>query len=295
MNNLNFASQIHKKIFNFADDIIKPPIKLIDIEQQIFHFGKKLFSKLKNNNIQFLDFAFPIGLNKNNIVAHFSPYNNDEDILTENDVLKVDIGICLNGYIIDSAKTYYFKPEFEPLISATKDAIVQFYKNAGVDKNLGDLGEIIQETIESYEVQLNNNIYPLYSIKDVCGHNILLYTVHGGIAIPNIKINYNKKLEEGMIYAIEPYATTGNGKTIENFNHISHISMKQYEFDYNIFKERNFLPFHPKWFNNINTNNFKEYPVIEDKIGTFSAQTEETFIIENEKIIFLSKTNNLIF
>jgi methionyl aminopeptidase len=293
MNNLQFASQIHKKIFNFADSIIKPPIKLIDIEQQIYHFGKTLFSKLKSNNTTFLDFAFPIGLNKNNIVAHFSPFNNDKQILTENDVLKVDIGICFNGYIIDSAKTYYFKPEFEPLIFATKDAIVQFYKNAGIDKNLGELGEIIQETIESYEVELNGNTYPLHSVKNVCGHNILLYTVHGGVAVPNIKINYKKRLEEGMIYAIEPYATTGDGNTIENLNHISHIALQPYDFDFNIFKERNFLPFHSKWFNNIDINNFKQYPAIEDKIGTFVAQTEETFKIDNEKIIFLSITNNL--
>jgi methionyl aminopeptidase len=236
------------------------------------------------NKELFIDFAFPIGLNKNNIVAHFSPYNTDEQILTENDVLKVDIGVCVDGRIIDGAKTYYFREEFEPLVEATKDAIVQFYKNAGIDKKLGELGKIIEETIESYEVELKGKIYPLHSVRDVCGHNILSYNVHGGIAIPNIKINYKKKLEEGMLYAIEPYATTGNGKTIENCEEISHVSMSCNNFDLKIYKERNFLPFHPKWFDNINIENYRQYPVIEDKMGTYVAQTEETFIIENEKI-----------
>jgi methionyl aminopeptidase len=101
-------------------------------------------------------------------------------VLQQGDVLKVDIGVHVKGRILDSAFTLIFEPTYEKLIEAVKAAtdsgvrvsgaviisfevlLIFFYQpqEAGIDARLGELGAVIQETMESYEVEVNGKIYP---------------------------------------------------------------------------------------------------------------------------------------
>ena len=74
--------------------------------------------------------------------------------------MKLDFGTEVNGYIIDSAFTVAFDPQFNPLLQATKDATSTGIREAGIDARLGELGGVIEEVINSYEVTIYGQTYP---------------------------------------------------------------------------------------------------------------------------------------
>jgi methionyl aminopeptidase len=63
--------------------------------------------------------------------------------------------------------------------------------------------------MESYEVVLNNKTIPIKSVRNITGHNILRYKIHGDKQVPFIKTKTTQRMEEGDIFAIETFGTTG--------------------------------------------------------------------------------------
>jgi methionyl aminopeptidase len=72
-----------------------------------------------------------------------------------------------------------------------------------------DIGAAIQEVMESYEVEVAGKVFPVKAIRNITGHDILRYHIHGGKQIPFIKNNSRQKMEEGEVFAIETFGTTG--------------------------------------------------------------------------------------
>ena len=75
------------------------------------------------------------------MAAHYSPNYGDETVLGKDDVCKIDFGVHVNGYLIDSAFTVAFNPVYEPLLQAVQDATNTGIKVAGIDVRLCDVGE----------------------------------------------------------------------------------------------------------------------------------------------------------
>jgi methionine aminopeptidase len=82
---------------------------------------------------------------------------------------------------------------------------------AGVDARIKDISAAIQEAMESYEVEIGGKTFPVKAIRNITGHNILQYRIHGGKSIPFIKNNNRDKMEEGEVFAIETFGSTGRG------------------------------------------------------------------------------------
>ena len=76
---------------------------------------------------------------------------------------------------------------------------------------MGDIGAAIQEAMESYEVELNGETYPVKCIKNLNGHDIVQYSIHGGKSVPIVKSKDQTKMEEGEVFAIETFGSTGKG------------------------------------------------------------------------------------
>ena len=74
-----------------------------------------------------------------------------------------------------------------------------------------DIGAAIQEVMESYEVEIGGKPFPVKAIRNITGHDILRYHIHGGKQIPFVKNNIQDKMEEGEIFAIETFGSTGRG------------------------------------------------------------------------------------
>jgi hypothetical protein len=84
-------------------------------------------------------------------------------------------------------------------------------QEAGIDARMSDIGTAIQEVMESYEVEINGKMFPVKAVRNITGHDILRYHIHGGKQIPFIKNKSRDKMEEGEIFAIETFGTTGKG------------------------------------------------------------------------------------
>lgn len=119
------------------------------------------------------------------------------------------------GRIIDCAWTVSFDPTFDTLLEAVKDSTNTGLKVAGIDMQLGEIGEAIQEVMESYVVTINGKDYPVRPCRNLNGHSINPYQIHGGKSVPIIRTNDTTRMEEGEFYAIETFGSTGRGYVLE--------------------------------------------------------------------------------
>lgn len=104
--------------------------------------------------------AFPTGCSLNHCAAHYTPNAGDPTVLGKDDVCKIDFGTHINGRIIDCAFTLTFNEKYDKLLQAVREATDTGIKTAGIDVRLCDIGEAIQEVMESYEVEINGKSYP---------------------------------------------------------------------------------------------------------------------------------------
>jgi methionyl aminopeptidase len=84
-------------------------------------------------------------------------------------------------------------------------------KEAGIDVRMSDIGAAIQEAMESYEVELDGQTYPVKCIRNLNGHSIEHYKIHGAKSVPIVKGGDQTKMEEGETFAIETFGSTGKG------------------------------------------------------------------------------------
>jgi methionyl aminopeptidase len=143
--------------------------------------------------------------------------------LQQNDVLKVDFGVHVNGRIVDSAFTMNFEPTWDRLLEAVKDATNTGIREAGIDVRMCDIGDAIQEVMESYEVEVGGKTHQVKSISNLNGHSIGPYCIHGGDKGKTVPIvrqfgsdRDETKMEEGEYFAIETFGSTGRGRVIED-------------------------------------------------------------------------------
>jgi methionyl aminopeptidase len=76
---------------------------------------------------------------------------------------------------------------------------------------VSDIGAAIQEVMESYEVEIAGKVFRVKAIRNITGHDILRYHIHGGKQVPFIKNKNRDKMEEGEVFAIETFGSTGKG------------------------------------------------------------------------------------
>lgn len=89
-------------------------------------------------------------------------------------------------------------------------------QEAGIDVRMSDIGAAIQEAMESYEVELNGTMHPVKCIRNLNGHNIDQHVIHGGKSVPIVKGSDQTKMEEGEVFAIETFGSTGKGYVRED-------------------------------------------------------------------------------
>lgn len=207
------AAEVHRQVRQHAQKTIKPGQTLIEIAEGIEDAVRALTGHQgleEGDNIKG-GMGFPCGLSINHCAAHYTPNAGNKMVLQQGDVMKVDFGAHINGRIVDSAFTMAFDPVYDPLLAAVKDATNTGIREAGIDVRMSDIGAAIQEAMESYEVEINGTTYPVKCIRNLNGHNIEQHLIHGGKSVPIVKNGDQTKMEEGEVFAIETFGSTGKG------------------------------------------------------------------------------------
>jgi len=109
-----------------------------------------------------------------------------------------------------------WNPQFNPLVEAVRAATNAGIKTAGIDVRLCDVGEAVQEVMESHEVEINGKTYPVLCVKNLNGHSIDRYHIHAGKTVPIVRGGEQTKMEENEFYAIETFGSTGKGYVNED-------------------------------------------------------------------------------
>ena len=253
------GAEIHKQVRKFLNPYLKPGIKLVDIAKLIEYKTKELSDNNYNNNYTSINYGigFPCCLSLNNVAAHCHPINDyDTTIYNKDDVLKIDFGTEVNGWIIDSAFTITKNNIYNNLLKSVKEGVYEGIKTSGVDVNINDWGEHLQELVESYETVNNGKRYPIKVITNLSGHSINKHgVIHGDIRLSPFKTDVPLgKMKEG-VYAIEILATTSVDprysfnlptNTTEDNNTVSLYSLNnKYKFNdsFPFYKKFKYLPF----------------------------------------------------
>ena len=186
------AGEIHAKACVFARGLIKKDMKLLDIAEKIESEVARLGGKC----------AFPVNLSINEIAAHATPAWNDEG--KAGGLLKVDIGVHVDGYVADGAFTIDMEnnEENKILIKCAEEGLKKGTDILEFGVKLGEVGKKIEE-----EVKKSGFV----TIRNLTGHKIDRYVLHAGVNVPNYDSGQEQEIEEG-VYAVEPFTTNGLGR-----------------------------------------------------------------------------------
>ena len=132
-------------------------------------------------------------------------------IIRDGDIVSVDLGINLNGYFSDSARTFLVgdvKPEVRKLSEVTRECLYRGI--AALDKprcRIQDIGAAVYE-------HAHRNGFGV--VREYCGHGVGLH-VHEEPEIPNYvsRFSPNPRIREGMVIAIEPMINLGGDGIID--------------------------------------------------------------------------------
>jgi methionyl aminopeptidase len=273
------AGKISIETKKFAKKIIKKNIK---IEDKIKELGGEL--------------AFPINLSINNIAAHYTPSHDDQTLA--HGLLKVDIGVHVDGWIADTAFSIDIEDsdQNKKLIQISEKALESATSIIKKKITTSEIGKTISESIKS------SGFSPIINLS---GHEITRYEVHADITIPNIDDKKNITLKNGL-YAIEPFVTTGSGRVHESkpsgiyslVNTKPPRSQIAREILIFITDKYKTLPFCERWLvKQFGTraliglkqleqnNNIHQYSQLADIKGSIISQAEHTILIDDEIIV----------
>jgi methionyl aminopeptidase len=273
------------------------------------HIGRTLFDICESieNEITLLggNPAFPVNVSLNEIAAHYTAEPQDQTKVKDTDVLKIDLGVHIEGYIADTAVTISYNSKYDHLVNISEITLSEAIKTVKVNTKSSEIGKTIENTI------IQNGLKP---IQNLSGHSLDQYIVHAGKSIPNIKtLGSSFSLGNDQAYAIEPFVTTRDGlgivyegKIKNIFSLISRKPTKDKDLDafitylWNRYKT---LPFAIRWLvkdydvsnlrdmidHLIKKKNIRSYPILVEGNDKVVSQAEHTFFITNDSSYIITK------
>ena len=154
------ASDISKRCKEYGRELAVPGAKYLEISEKIESKIKEMGGEL----------AFPANISVNDVAAHYCASEKDENTLKKGDLLKLDIGVHVDGYIVDSAISIPIETEkHNNLIESSREALDNAIKLVKPGVSVSDIGEVIESTIKKHGFK---------SIRNLSGHGIDRYNVH---------------------------------------------------------------------------------------------------------------------
>ncbi|MEJ2260734.1 MAG: type II methionyl aminopeptidase [Nitrosopumilaceae archaeon] len=237
--------------------------------------------------------AFPVNASINEIAAHYTAEPNDPITIKDTDLVKIDLGAQINGFIADTAVTVCYDAQYDALVQAAEEALDKAMSMVKIGVKASDVGRAIETTIKQMGFK---------PIANLSGHSLDQYTIHAGKTIPNVWSIGGFSLSGDSAYACEPFVTTSEGGGFVRNGQIKNIfalnsrkKTKNEEADKMldfIWENFNMLPFALRWLTKkweekearnllehlIKKKAVQAYPVLIEIHEQRVAQAEHTFI-----------------
>ncbi|MDI6806671.1 MAG: type II methionyl aminopeptidase [Candidatus Aenigmarchaeota archaeon] len=275
------AEEISTKVIEFSKGLLKDGIKILEIaesvEKKIFELGAKP--------------AFPLNIGINEVAAHFTPASDDTSILKVGDLVKIDIGVHVDGYICDRAFTICVGDEKHQLIEACEKTLKEALKLIKPGAKICEISEVVENSLAEFGFN---------PIRNLCGHGLERFVQHAAPSIPNAKNDIKDELKENQVIAMEVFGTNGSGWVKESYPALIYqfandrlprllearkiLDMAKFKFEK--------LPFTKRWLKEfsplkldfalkelVNIDAIKAFPILKEQTDALVAQAEETVIL----------------
>jgi len=247
--------------------------------------------------------AFPCNVSVNEIAAHYTSPLQDKRTIPENSVVKIDIGVHVDGYVADTAVTVCFNAEYEGLVHTAEEALKKAVEILRPELSISRFGSTIQKVIKTRGFK---------PISNLTGHLIGRYVIHAGKSLPNVFHISTSKVNVGEIYGVEPFVTVAeavgrveSGKEAHIFRFSKHKSLRDpYAKRLLSYITENFqtLPFTERWLqgcvphsryeaafsNLLSSKVLMSYPVFIEASRKPVAQAEHTVLLVRDGCIVLT-------
>jgi len=287
------AGKIAAKVREEMRDSTREGMPVIQVCEKVEKMIRKLGGKP----------AFPCNVSVNEVTAHYTSPPGDHRKIPEGAVVKIDIGVHVDGYIADTAITVCFDSEYESMVRAAERALETAVKTIRPGLSTSSLGSEIQKTIETHGFK---------PISNLTGHQVGRYMVHAGKSLPNVSHFSLSKIRAGDVYAIEPFVTlksaagrVENGPEAHIYRFLKRRSLKDAgsrRLLKSIEKRYRTLPFCERWLEEYITGKQRKdalldlvaskavmaYPVFVEASGERVAQAEHTVYVDEDGPVVLT-------
>ena len=236
--------------------------------------------------------AFPVNISIDEEASHATPGRDDETEFAAGELVCLDIGVHVDGWIADAAVTVDLGEHTE-LVEAAEEALEAAIDAVEPGAHTGEIGAEIQDVIEAYGYN---------PIVNLTGHGLAEYDAHTGPNIPNRRVDSGVELQPGDVVAIEPFATDGSGKVSEGqkteiFSLVEERNVRNRQarsLMEEITETYDRLPFAARWFDGARTDMtlrrleqqdvLRSYPVLKEEDGVMVSQAEHTVIVTEDGV-----------
>jgi len=247
--------------------------------------------------------AFPTGIGVNEVTAHYAPQEGDESAIKEEDLVKVDFGVHVDGYVTDTSVSVTYNPEYNLMLEATERALEAAIATARRDVRTGEIGREIHREAARFGFK---------TIENLTGHTVDRYVVHAGKSIPNLYMPGMQSLKQGEVFAIEPFLTLSSaaGYVVDTpaqtiFSIAARRKTGAPELDAfaeKVWADRKTLPFTPRWYLSefgsrkipgiitrlVAKRVLRAYPTLVEASGKPVAQFEHTMALDEDGLVILT-------
>ncbi|MFC6863664.1 type II methionyl aminopeptidase [Halomicroarcula sp. GCM10025817] len=235
--------------------------------------------------------AFPVNISIDEEAAHATPSRDDDSTFGE-EMVNLDIGVHVDGWLADTAVTVDLSGHDE-LTAASAEALDAALEVAGPGVDVGEIGAAVEEVIDGYGYN---------PVVNLTGHGLGHWEQHTSPNIPNREVSQGATLEPGMVVAIEPFATDGRGKVqegadeeifaLEREGSVRNRQARQVLEQ--VVEEYKTLPFAARWLDSPRASmalrRLKQadivhgYPVLKEEDGKYVSQKEHTVIVTEDGV-----------
>ena len=246
--------------------------------------------------------AFPTGIGVNQVTAHYAPQLGDSGVIQESDLVKVDFGVHVDGYVTDTAVSITFNPAYQLMLEVAERALAVAIETAKNEARTGEIGKVVQAEVSRLGFR---------PIENLTGHTVDRFTVHAGKSIPNVYMPGTQSLKKGDVFAIEPFVTLSSaaGYVVDSasqtiFSIVARKKTGMPELDgfaEKVWAERKSLPFTPRWYvaefgrnlpamleRLVAKKAVRPYPTLVEASGSPVAQFEHTMALDDGGLVVLT-------